>query len=253
MAAGSPVRWSSRRVLAVAPHPDDESWVCGGLLRRAADAGAVVRVLALTRGEAGFDRIARRRGEALAKARVAELQAACGVLGAAVAVAGLGDGAVTIEAAFAPIREAIVDLGGAPLAEREDVPGVVVVGLGLDGGYGHRDHTAAVLATVAAAASVPGTTVLGAVFPAGALTPLRDALRAHGIIDPDFRDGPLGGEAFDLEVALGPGELQAKLRAIGAHASQVGVRGPDGLFPPGVVQRLAPVERYRLLAGPAPW
>ena len=58
------MRWSGRRVLAVGAHPDDESWACGGLLRRAANEGAAVRVLTLTRGEGGFDRIARRRGEA---------------------------------------------------------------------------------------------------------------------------------------------------------------------------------------------
>ena len=239
------MRWSGRRVLAVGAHPDDESWACGGLLRRAANEGAAVRVLTLTRGEAGFDRLARRRGEALAVVRVAELRAACALLGAEVTVAALRDGRVTLEAAFTVIRRALVEHAGSEPC--------VIVGLGLDGGYGHRDHIAAVLASTAVAAACPGVCVLGAVFGAGVMTPLRDRVRGFGIVDPDFVAGPLGGESWDLEVALTQGELAAKVRAIGAHASQLGVGGPEALFPSGIVQRIVPVERYRLLAGAPPW
>jgi LmbE family N-acetylglucosaminyl deacetylase len=43
---------SSDRVLVVAPHPDDETLGAGGLIQRAVAAGAVVRVVFLTAGEA---------------------------------------------------------------------------------------------------------------------------------------------------------------------------------------------------------
>ena len=42
---------ASDRVLAIAPHPDDESIACGGLLLAARDAGAARRVVTLTDGD----------------------------------------------------------------------------------------------------------------------------------------------------------------------------------------------------------
>lgn len=40
-------------ILAVFPHPDDETVTCGGVIRRFADAGATVTLLLLTGGERG--------------------------------------------------------------------------------------------------------------------------------------------------------------------------------------------------------
>jgi len=42
--------------MAVIAHPDDEAYSCAGLLAMAAEGGAVVSVVAATRGEAGRDR-----------------------------------------------------------------------------------------------------------------------------------------------------------------------------------------------------
>ncbi len=47
------VSLAGRTILAVFAHPDDESLACGGTLARAADAGANVVLLCVTRGELG--------------------------------------------------------------------------------------------------------------------------------------------------------------------------------------------------------
>jgi LmbE family N-acetylglucosaminyl deacetylase len=49
MNLANPVIW--RRVMVVAPHPDDESIAAGGLLARAVTRGAIVRLVCLTDGE----------------------------------------------------------------------------------------------------------------------------------------------------------------------------------------------------------
>ena len=63
-----------RRVVVVAPHPDDEVFGAGGLIRRLVQRGAAVRVLAVTDGEASHPGSpsgmgARRHAESLAALR----------------------------------------------------------------------------------------------------------------------------------------------------------------------------------------
>ena len=43
--------FNARRIAVVAPHPDDEILGCGGTMARAADAGAEVHVIVVTRGQ----------------------------------------------------------------------------------------------------------------------------------------------------------------------------------------------------------
>src|SRR5699024_11299022 len=43
--------WSQERILVFAPHPDDETLGCGGLMRKAKSAGAEVFVQFLTVGD----------------------------------------------------------------------------------------------------------------------------------------------------------------------------------------------------------
>ncbi len=62
-----------RRVLAIAPHPDDEVFGCGGLLALLTDSGACVRVLVLSNGAAGDPDGA---SSDIAKTRMAESRAA---------------------------------------------------------------------------------------------------------------------------------------------------------------------------------
>ena len=68
----------SRQVLALSPHPDDESIGCGGTLRAHAVGGDRVNVVFLTSGEAGGHG---RPPEETARTREAEAHAAARVLG----------------------------------------------------------------------------------------------------------------------------------------------------------------------------
>lgn len=67
-------------VVAIAPHPDDESIGCGGTLRMHADRGDRVVVVHLTSGELALNHLPREEAWAI---REGEARAAAGVLGVA--------------------------------------------------------------------------------------------------------------------------------------------------------------------------
>jgi LmbE family N-acetylglucosaminyl deacetylase len=71
-------RFEGRRVLVLAPHPDDEVFGCGGALADLAGRGAAVDVLLVTDGAAGADDAGRGRVAAL---RAEESRAAVRTLG----------------------------------------------------------------------------------------------------------------------------------------------------------------------------
>lgn len=64
------------RILAVGPHPDDIEWGMGGTLLKLAGLGHEIRLVVLTKGEAGGD-----PGE-----RTREMTAAAGILGARIMI-----------------------------------------------------------------------------------------------------------------------------------------------------------------------
>lgn len=75
---------SKKPVLVLAPHPDDETFGCGGTIRMLAESGVAVDVAFMTCGEQGLDRGGPQSAEAsrqLAEVRTREGQAACSVLG----------------------------------------------------------------------------------------------------------------------------------------------------------------------------
>ncbi|MGQ0616006.1 MAG: PIG-L deacetylase family protein [Acidimicrobiia bacterium] len=80
------------RVLVVSPHPDDESLGCAGTMARLARAGAVMRVVVATDGDATRGSAA--SGEETARLRRGEVTAAAALLGAQVAFLGLTDGSL---------------------------------------------------------------------------------------------------------------------------------------------------------------
>jgi N-acetylglucosamine malate deacetylase 1 len=70
--------------LVLAPHPDDETFGCGGTIRMLSHSGVAVDVAFLTRGEQGLESMAEQPLEGssrLAEIRSCEARAACDVLG----------------------------------------------------------------------------------------------------------------------------------------------------------------------------
>ncbi|MFP5308170.1 MAG: PIG-L deacetylase family protein [Actinomycetes bacterium] len=130
---------AARRVLVVAPHPDDETIGCGGTVALLADAGAQVRVLLATDGEATISPAA--PPTALGPRRRAEAVRAGGVLGVTSTRAlGLPDGRLLdhVETLAAEVAREVA------AAETD----MVLVPWPLDR---HPDHVAAARAVAAAA------------------------------------------------------------------------------------------------------
>jgi LmbE family N-acetylglucosaminyl deacetylase len=75
---------ASSCVLVLSPHPDDEAFGCGGMIKQITSAGGAVDVLYMTRGENGREMEApasKADQESLAQLRTAEALAACQILG----------------------------------------------------------------------------------------------------------------------------------------------------------------------------
>jgi LmbE family N-acetylglucosaminyl deacetylase len=73
------------RALVLAPHPDDETFGCGGTVRMLTEGGVAVDVAFLTRGERGLEEgfAEEDKQQRMADIRTREAQAACQVLGVA--------------------------------------------------------------------------------------------------------------------------------------------------------------------------
>lgn len=232
------------RLLALLPHPDDEIFIAY-LLLRAAQGGADVTLVCATRGEAGQRRDGIRDPD-LGATREAELRRSAAILGASrVEMLGWPDGAV----ADLPRPAALAALDAALRAHRPDV----VVTLGPDGVYGHRDHVA-LTALLAEILPAPPPRWLQAAFPPGAMEPLRRALRRARPSPIDPRVGALGEappSAPGAALVLPAGALRgAKEAAIAAHATQLR-RGEVGSFlHAAVLGGMLDGEAYRVAAGP---
>ena len=209
------------RVLAVVAHPDDEAWAMGGTLARCASEGAQVRVLCMTRGEAGA-----------AVDRSAELAASCALLGASHVLLDLPDGA---------LGTFPVDQGLAAVRAQVDAfaPDAVLT-LGPDGAYGHLDHIA-----LTGWVDRCGARVLHAVFPPGLLHPVWRGLRRARFpgVRPGMDPTDFGSAWWDLEIDVSA-HLDARRAAIAAHASQLRGRSPDDFLRPGLLAALGPIERW---------
>jgi LmbE family N-acetylglucosaminyl deacetylase len=231
-------------VLAVIPHPDDELWF-GGTLRVLAEAGRSIHLIAVTSGEAGTDYQPRDgerlRGEALARWREGELRESAGILGVdAVECWGLPDGRLEALEPEPIIARLVAAMRGVEL----------VLTLGRDGIYGHRDHVA-VTRWVAAAAAEVAVVAYGVVFEPGvfdtqwrSFAKRRPELAVAEWID-NGRGTRLGEEAWRVEI----GHVEPHKRAaIRAHRSQL--RGPDeaAFFVPGTLPLMLGVERFERLA-----
>jgi len=122
------------RILGIFAHPDDEVFCGGGLFAWARERGAAVRIVSLTRGEAGQIRdatVARR--DTLGEVRTRELVRAAAALGVFDAVAyDRGDGTLS--------AQPDTDLVAIAQGEIEAFEPDAIISFGPDGGYGHPDH-----------------------------------------------------------------------------------------------------------------
>jgi LmbE family N-acetylglucosaminyl deacetylase len=212
----------SPRLLVVVAHPDDETFGCGSILRRAADEGMVTAVLCATRGEAGESAIDVAPGE-LASVREAETRAAGEVLGVSqIEFLGFQDSGMSGSAGpatlvAAPMNEVAQQIRAHIEAFRPDV---VVT---LDAGDGHRDHAHIRDATLGAvdAADWTVTRVYLQCLPQSLMRRWVDYMAAN---DPSWEhlQGELPGTPDEsITTALDTsGCYEDRLRAIALHASQ---------------------------------
>lgn len=196
--------------LVLAPHPDDESIGCGGLIAESVAQGRPVRVVVLTDGAASHPGSASFPSPRLAALRAEETRAAVAALGLDpdrdLAFLGLPDAALPssgpgFDAAVARLLH---------LAERDAPPAAVFTTWGHDP---HRDHTAARAIGGALARALPSQPKLFAY-------PVWGWAFAHPI--PGF---PLPPEPDASETRRGvrldvSRHLTAKRRAVAAHRSQ---------------------------------
>ncbi|HEU0129878.1 MAG TPA: N-acetyl-1-D-myo-inositol-2-amino-2-deoxy-alpha-D-glucopyranoside deacetylase [Mycobacteriales bacterium] len=258
---------TERRLLLVHAHPDDESIATGGTMARYVAEGARVTLVTCTRGEQGEivpeDLRHLGTGKPLADARVEELAEAMRVLG------------VTDHRFLGPYEDS--GMIGTPENERatafwnadldeatahlvkvvHEVRPHVVVTYDENGGYGHPDHIQAHRVTMLAVDAAAPEWVVPKVYQVAWGGPERRRREAE-----DYeRAGRPGG--FDLPdpakasrpphpptttIDIAP-YLDAKLRAIAAHRTQVTVVGRFFALSNNVAHEAFEQEQFTLVGG----
>jgi LmbE family N-acetylglucosaminyl deacetylase len=210
-------------------HPDDESFLTGGTLARAAAEGHRVVLVTATDGERGLAAAADGTGSALASIRRRELEAAARALGCARVVRlGYADSGLAPDAggpagfSAADVDEIAARLAAILVEERADALTVYDP----QGGYGHPDHVQVHRAGTLAAALAGTPLVLEATLDGDLVDRLLRVLRL--VRNPLGGAAPLGGRrlytprrALTHRVDVSR-QLAAKRSAMSAHASQQG-------------------------------
>lgn len=236
-------RAATGALLAVFAHPDDESLAAGGLLALAADAGARVEVLCLTRGEAADANADDESRRALGTQRTHELEAAAQVLGlAGLEVLDHADGMLPW---VDPMRLES-DIGRAIRRLRP----AVVVTFGPDGLYWHPDHIAVCDRTTAAVAATTGhvPALYYATLPPGQMRRVADETRdrggpgwiIRGLEDPDAFGALAAAPTLVADVSRVAGR---KLAALACHRSQT-AGGALDMLTASDAPRLFGIEHY---------
>jgi len=266
------------RLLFVHAHPDDETLTTGATIAHYATRGAKVRVVTCTLGEEGevigerWAQLAVDQADQLGGFRIGELTAALNALGIEEPTflggagrwrdSGMEGTSPRHQQRFidADSREAVGALVG---IIRELRPHVVVT-YDANGGYGHPDHIHAHEVTMAAVAAsgggeYPGQpwTVPKVYWAVVAKSAMAAALDALDDVPPEWirvsiDDVPFGypDDAIDAVMEV-PDQLQAKVAALRAHATQVTV-APDGrscALSNNIALPIAAIEHYILAAG----
>jgi LmbE family N-acetylglucosaminyl deacetylase len=222
-------------LLAIWAHPDDETFLAGGLLGAAAHTGARVVNITATLGERGTDDPTRMTPGLLGCIRQAELDRALDLLGIEPARhLGFADGTL----------EYLPDGFGVSRIRRliDALQPSTIVTFGHDGVTGHADHRTIARWVELATDHLADSVALVTTESAGAWSDdLVDHLRSANAFYPGYPDRSRSDDGCDVVVA---GRcLARKLAAIDAHASQFGplrrLAGETGL------RRLAATEAYR--------
>ncbi|MCL4230438.1 MAG: PIG-L family deacetylase [Dehalococcoidia bacterium] len=225
-------------LVAVIPHPDDESYSFGGTIALAVRSGWRAVVLCLSAGEGGerHDRPpAAPRSTAVT--RLEELARSCSILGAVPLHWRLPDGGFArAPGQSSKLARLFTELGPS-----------LVLALGADGAYGHPDHLATHRWVLRAWHSMrdPRPALLLSAFPPGLFLPQYQKCADGGLLGspPSLAPGDIGASAPHYSVAIRP-VRETKLAAIAAHRSQLPGGDPETLFPPGVVRALLDSECF---------
>lgn len=224
-------------LLAVIPHPDDESYSFGGTIALAASAGWDCQVVCASSGEGGERHDGGPLGrEDVAAVRRRELAASCKLLGAKPPrFLGLPDGRLREDST-----------AGKALAElMQEIAPDVTVALGADGAYGHPDHIAVYRWVLEAWRALPAARpeLLFAQFPEGLFLPQYEKCIAMMGEPPSPAAAEIGSATFHYAVDISA-VADVKLGAIRAHRSQLPGGDAEALFPPGIVKALLNIERF---------
>jgi LmbE family N-acetylglucosaminyl deacetylase len=201
-------------ILGIWAHPDDETYLCGGLMARAVRSGARVVCVTATRGELGSTDADRwPPGPPLAEVRTRELEQALDLLGVTehhwLDYPDGGCAEVDDSEPVARLRELI-----------DDVRPDTVLSFGPDGMTGHPDHMAASRWAVAAAAGSSARVHFATNTPQW-LARFREPLDAVGAFmgaEPPCTPH----EELSVHLLLDGDLLDAKYAAITAQVSQIG-------------------------------
>lgn len=202
-------------ILSIWAHPDDETFLAGGVMAMARDRGQRVVCVSATAGEHGTDDPVAWPPERLGRLRREESAAAMRVLGVEEhRWLGFEDGTL------AGIDRSV---GVARVAELlDEVAPDTVLTFAADGMTFHPDHMA-VHAWVreACAGGTSGARLLCAAVEAGFLDQQRDVLETWGVYMSDERPVGVPAEALALHLVLDDPVLDRKLAALDAMPSQV--------------------------------
>ena len=260
-----------RCLLAAFAHPDDEAFGTAGVFRKYRDEGATTALVCATRGEEGhISDPTLATAQTLGQVREQELREACRIIGIEdLSFLDYHDGSL----AQADPIEATGRLG----RQIRRVRPQVVVTFDANGGYGHRDHMAIHRLTVAAFQQAGDPTcypeqlaeglrpyapqkLYFTAFARSVMRTMREALREAGAAD--FRPGG-NAATIPLEemgtpdalitttITLDERQLDAKLRAMRAHRTQMNPRNPINLLSPEAIRAWLGTERFVRASPPA--
>ncbi|KUP96623.1 N-acetyl-1-D-myo-inositol-2-amino-2-deoxy-alpha-D-glucopyranoside deacetylase [Thermobifida cellulosilytica] len=270
-----------RRLLLVHAHPDDETIVTGATMAKYAAEGAHVTLVTCTLGEEGevippeLAHLASDREGGLGEYRVTELRRACAELGVRDQRFLGGRGRYRDSGMMgAPTNDrpgcfwrADVEAAAHELAAviREVRPDVVVT-YDDNGGYGHPDHIQAHRVTVRAFDLAAERTLPGTPWQARKLYAIAQprTVLEESVARMQADPGPFTAPKAVEDVAPGTPDalvttridasahLEAKTRAMRAHATQISVSGRRFALSNDIAQEIHAVEYFTLLRGPEP-